>query len=113
MFQINIYDKNMILSFKKRKRLDILIIKKVRNILFNYNNRNDITNLILNLKGIDFIDSASFKMLSDINMLSTNSRKQFYISNVSEELNELIHLVKMENILKTINIETILPKLAA
>lgn len=113
MVQVELFGKNLILSFRKRKRLDIQIKNNVKEIFNKYIDRNDIDNFIIDLKGIEFIDSFSFFMLLGFNMQLEDSNKRFFISNVTAELDDLMRYMKLENVFKVIDIKTIKSKTAA
>jgi anti-anti-sigma regulatory factor len=92
-------DKYIIYSFNNAKRLDILntniikeiIEKDIRRISINSKNTP-----VINLKGIKFIDSHGFRVFLGLIILSDIYNKPLYFSNISGEVKELIHLLKLE-----------------
>jgi len=88
-------------SFKKAKRLDILnsdIIKEtIEKDIIRINNSYKIYPVI-NLQGIKFIDSHGFRVLLGLIRVSEIYNKPLYFSNITGEVKELIHLLKLEDI---------------
>lgn len=80
---------------QKLKRISILIADDVRWEIELYLD-SPASNLILDLAGIEFIDSAGFAMLLDLKQSSQFKGKQFFISNPSNEVQELFALAKLE-----------------
>ncbi len=95
MLQTQQIDNNLFFSITNRKRLNVLIASEVKSIIGKAISKNN-TNIIFDLTGIEFIDSASFTMLIDLNTEIVNRGNQFYIANVSEEVKELINLLKLQ-----------------
>jgi anti-anti-sigma factor len=88
-----------VFSFNNRKRIDMLIVDEMEEtILGTFNNRSK--DIVLDLQGIDFIDSTAFTTLLEINKAVKEKGKNLLLSNTSEDIIELIQLVKMEHTLK-------------
>lgn len=54
--------------------------------------------LILNLNGIRFIDTTGFKLLLEMYQLYRNLGKKFRLINVSNEVDELFELIKVNKL---------------
>lgn len=64
-------------------------------------------NIVFDLAGIEFIDSASFAMLIELNSEFNDSGKNFFLANVSSQVNDLIYLVQLENVLRIFSFDRI------
>ncbi len=98
---------NIVYTLKKAKRIDILIADIIKETIEKdifKADRNQKINLILNLKGIKFIDSYGFRILIKLIRVSEIYNKQLYFANISREIDELINLLKLENIFLDRNI---------
>jgi len=96
--------RNVYVSFEKIQKLNLFISGDIKLNLYNII-KVPRTNLILNLDNIRFIDSAGFKMLHFIARVSRIYGSCFNLTNVSDELMELIELYRKFNMLENINIE--------
>lgn len=79
-------------------RLNALIYQAVKDKL-NEIVRSENAKLILNLEGIDFIDSSGFSSLISIYKTSRINNSHFKLCNISPEVMELIELMKLQKIL--------------
>ncbi len=95
--------RNVHVSFRQADKLNLLISEDVKVTLFNII-RVPRTNLILNLDNIKFIDSTGFKMLNFIARVSRIYGSSLNLTNISDEIMELINLYKKFNMLEKINI---------
>ena len=92
---------NIVYTLRKVKRIDILIADIIKETLEKdilRADRKQKINLILNLKGIKFIDSYSFRVLIELTRISEIYNKPLYFTNISEEIDELINLLKLEKV---------------
>lgn len=96
--------RNVYVSFEDTDKLNILVSEELKNNLFNII-KVPRTNLILNLGNIKFIDSTGFGVLNFIARVSRTFGSYFTLSNVSDELLELINVYRKFNILEISNIE--------
>ena len=96
--------KNVYVSFDRINKLNLLISEDVKASLFNII-KVPRTNLILNLNSIKFIDSTGFKMLNFIARISRSYGSCLNLTNISDEIMELIDLYKKFNMLEKINID--------
>jgi anti-anti-sigma factor len=91
-----------IVSFKDTNRFNALITEKVKEemkALFVSPN----TKLILDLSGIQFIDSSGFGVFHSIMKTANNSYGYFKISNITEEVMELFKLLQLHNVFEIYN----------
>lgn len=96
--------RNVYVSFEHIDKLNLLISEDIKVDLFNII-KVPRTNLILSLNSIKFIDSTGFKMLNFIARVSRIYGSCFNLTNVSDEIMELINLYKKFNILEKISID--------
>ncbi len=93
--------KYIIYGFKNAKRLDILNSNIIKEIIEKDIRRISINNKItpvINLQGIKFIDSHGFRVFLGLIRISDIYNRPLYLSNISAEVNELIHLLKLEEV---------------
>lgn len=92
-------ESNIIYTLRKIKRIDILIADIIKETIekdiFKTDSNRKI-NLIINLKGIKFIDSYGFRILLELNRMSEIYSKPLFFMNISDEIDELISLLKLE-----------------
>lgn len=92
-------------SFENIDKLNILVSAEIKNNLFNIV-KVPRTNLVLNLADIKFIDSSGFTTLNFIAKVSKTFGSNFTLSNVSDEVMELIDIYRKFNMLEeNFNIE--------
>jgi len=96
--------RNVYVSFQNIEKLNLFISGDIKLNLYNII-KVPRTSLILNLDNIRFIDSSGFKMLNFIARVSRIYGSCFNLTNVSDELMELIELYRKFNMLENINIE--------
>ena len=90
-------DDVLIISFKNLNKLNILIAQAVKEDLAPYINIPN-NKLILDLSGVEYIDSSGFGVLLSILRSSRKNNTIFKMCNISGELMELIKLLKLQNI---------------
>ena len=91
----------IVYSLKRVKRIDILnsdIIKEIieKDILRTDSKKK--IKLVINLRGIKFIDSYGFRVLLELIGISKIFNNQLYFANISDEVRELIQLLELKNI---------------
>lgn len=102
MIEAKKIDDILVLSFKNVNKLNILISQAVKEDLAPYiNNAN--SKLILDLNGIEYIDSSGFGVLLSILRSSKKNNSTFKLCNISPEIMELIKLLKLQNIFDICN----------
>ena len=92
-------DNNLVIAFKHTKRLSILnrdIVKKE----LDKSLRNSYKSTVLDLGGVEFIDSSVFRVILEYERRAELKGRKFYLSNVSQDVAELIHLLHLENVLE-------------
>ncbi len=92
----------IVLSFKNLNKLNILIAQAVKEDIAPYIN-NPNSKLILDLKGVEYIDSSGFGVLLSILRSSKKNNSTFKICNISPDIMELIKLLKLQNIFEIYN----------
>ncbi|MCF8391434.1 MAG: STAS domain-containing protein [Bacteroidales bacterium] len=91
-----------IISFEETNRFNALTTESVKaEVKALYNSPN--TRLVLNLKGISFIDSSGFGVFLSIMKTANNNYGFFKISNISEEVMELFKLLQLHNVFEIYN----------
>ncbi|MEE4198191.1 MAG: STAS domain-containing protein [Bacteroidales bacterium] len=86
-----------ILSFDNVSKLNILIAQTLKEEVAQYLTKAN-TKLILNLEGIEYVDSSGFGALLSILRNAKNNDSQFKICNVSSDVMELIKLLQLHNV---------------
>jgi len=86
-----------ILSFDNINKLNILIAQTLKEEVAQYLTKAN-TKLILNLDGIEYVDSSGFGALLSILRNAKNNDSQFKICNVSPDVMELIKLLQLHNV---------------
>ena len=91
--QIEKHRRNVHVSFKDLRKLNIFFSESLKYELFDLINKPR-TNLILNLNGIHFIDTSAFSTLAFVAKSAQIFGSRLVLSNVNDELMELIELVQ-------------------
>ena len=86
-----------ILKFDNVSKLNILIAQSLKEEVAQYLTKAN-TKLILNLKGIEYVDSSGFGALLSILRNAKNNDSQFKICNISPEVLELVKLLQLHNV---------------
>ncbi len=91
-----------LVAFDGINRFNALITEQVKEemkLLFSSPN----TKLILDLSGIQFIDSSGFGVFLSIMKTANNNYGYFKISNISEEVMDLFKLLQLHNVFEIYN----------
>jgi len=102
MLKIENINDVIIVSFKNANRFNAIIadqVKEEMKALFSSPN----IKLILDLTGIQFIDSSGFGVFLSIMKTANNNYGFFKISNISEEVMELFKLLQLHNVFEIYN----------
>jgi anti-sigma B factor antagonist len=102
MLKTEIINNINVVSFNNVNRFNALIsepIKSELNSIFNKPN----TKLILNLDGVNFIDSSGFGVFLSVMKTSNNNFGQFKICNITPEVMELFKLLQLHNVFEIYN----------
>jgi anti-sigma B factor antagonist len=86
-----------ILSFDNINKLNILIAQALKEEVAQYLTKPN-TKLILNLEGIEYVDSSGFGALLSILRNAKNNDSQFKICNISSDVMDLIKLLQLHNV---------------
>lgn len=91
-----------ILTFDNVSKLNILIAQTLKEEVAQYLTKAN-TKLILNLEGIEYVDSSGFGALLSILRNAKNNDSQFKICNVSSDVMELVKLLQLHNVFDICN----------
>jgi len=97
MLKTEIIDNILVVSFQGVNRFNVLItdtIKEEVKSFFNVPN----TKLILDLTGINFIDSSGFGVFLSIMKSANNNYGYFKICNINDEVMELFKLLQLHHV---------------
>lgn len=86
-----------VLTFDNVSKLNILIAQSLKEEVAQYLTKTN-TKLILNLEGIEYVDSSGFGALLSILRNAKNNDSQFKICNISPEVMELVKLLQLHNV---------------
>jgi anti-sigma B factor antagonist len=87
----------IVVSFDKVNRLNALVSEPVKEELKSYFNKPN-TRMILNLDGVNFIDSSGFGVFLSIMKVASNNYGTFKICSVHPEVMELFKLLQLHNV---------------
>jgi anti-anti-sigma factor len=99
MISIIYYGDYVIVSIRNLKRIDFLVIEKLKNHLLQIM-ENTAADIYLDLKEIKFIDSYSFAGFKYVSEIARQNNTELYFLNVSNELSELFGLADEDNDLR-------------
>lgn len=102
MLNVSKIDNNYVVSFNDEvSRLNTLISSEVEQVLSDLiSNPNSI--LILDLEGINFIDSTGFNTLKSLINSAKENNTKFQLKNINDEVMELIELVDLSDVIMLI-----------
>jgi len=86
-----------ILSFENVSKLNILVAQSLKEEIAQYLNKPG-KKIILNLEGIEYIDSSGFGALLSILRNAKNNDSAFKICNISPDVMELVKLLQLHNV---------------
>ena len=92
----------IVVRFNNVNRFNALIADPVKEQLKGYFNKSN-TKLILDLEGIDFVDSTGFGVFLSIMKTANNNYGFFKICNISSEVMELFKLLQLHNVFEIYN----------
>jgi anti-sigma B factor antagonist len=87
----------VVVRFDNINRFNALIAEPVKEQLKGYFNKAN-TKLILNLEGINFVDSTGFGVFLSIMKTANNNYGYFKICNIAPEVMELFKLLQLHNV---------------
>lgn len=85
-----------IVSFDNHDRFNAVIYQEVKDKLNSLIQPNG--NMILDLKGVKFIDSSGFGAMLSVFKTSRKNNSTFKICNINSEVFELVKLMKLHNV---------------
>ena len=86
-----------ILSFDNVSKLNILIAQSLKEEVAQYIAKAN-TKLVLNMEGVEYIDSSGFGALLSILRNAKNNDSQFKICNITPDVMELVKLLQLHNV---------------
>jgi anti-sigma B factor antagonist len=92
----------IVVSFNNVNRLNALVSEPIKEELKTFFNKSN-TKLILNLEGVNFIDSSGFGVFLSVMKVSNNNYGAFKICNVAPEVMELFKLLQLHNVFEIYN----------
>lgn len=97
MLKIEKIENIEVVSFDNVKKFNALITEEVKEELIKLFEKPD-TKLILNLDGINYVDSSGFGVFLAVMKTANNNYGYFKICNISAEVMELFKLLQLHNI---------------
>ena len=92
-----------IFSFEKINRINIKNANKVKMKVLRAIVSPKTTTVIIDLKGLAFMDTYAAKVLVTLRKFAWKKRKKFLLKNLSPEFKEIIDLLKLEKDFKIID----------
>jgi anti-sigma B factor antagonist len=86
-----------ILTFDNVNKLNILIAQTLKEEVAQYLTKSN-SKLVLNLEGVEYVDSSGFGALLSILRNAKNNDSQFKICRVAPEVMELVKLLQLHNV---------------
>jgi anti-sigma B factor antagonist len=102
MIKTETIDAIIVATFDNVNRFNALIADPVKEQLKSHFARPN-TKLILNLEGIEFVDSTGFGVFLSIMKTANNNYGYFKICNISTEVMELFKLLQLHNVFEIYN----------
>ena len=97
MLKTEIIDNILVVSFQDVNRFNVLITDTIKEEVKSYYNTPN-TKLILDLTGINFIDSSGFGVFLSIMKSANNNYGFFKICNINDEVMELFKLLQLHHV---------------
>ncbi len=91
-----------ILSFENVSKLNILVAQSLKEEMAQYLNKPG-KKIVLNLEGVEYVDSSGFGALLSILRNAKNNESTFKICNISEDVMELVKLLQLHNVFEIHN----------
>ena len=86
-----------VLTFENVSKLNILVAQSLKEEISQYLNKEG-KNIVLNLDGIEYVDSSGFGALLSILRNAKNNNSTFKICNISQDVMELVKLLQLHNV---------------
>jgi anti-sigma B factor antagonist len=97
MLKVDLVNNVYVASFENINRFNALITEPVKEQLNNLFNKPN-TKLILNLEGINYIDSSGFGVFLSVMKTASVNFGHFKICSISREVMELFKLLQLHNV---------------
>ena len=97
MIQKEITGNDAVFSFKKVERINIKNANRIKIKILRSIANPKINNIIIDLKGLGFIDTYGAQVLVTLRKFARRKQKKFILRNVSQEFYEIIELLMIEN----------------
>ncbi len=97
MIKTEVINNVVVATFNDISRLNALVSEPVKEELKSLFNKPN-TKLIINLEGIQFIDSSGFGVFLSVMKVANNNYGAFKICNVATEVMELFKLLQLHNV---------------
>lgn len=96
MIQKKLIGDHAFFSFEENDRLNVkninlFKIKVLRSVI-----NPKVNTIVIDLKGLDFMDSEGAKGLVTLRKFAKRKQKKFYLRNISSEFNEIIKLLNID-----------------
>ncbi len=93
----DIEDNNAIFSFEDVERINVKNVNRIKIKVLRSIANPKINNIIIDLKGLEFIDTYGAQVLITLRKFARRKHKKFMLRDVSQEFYEIIELLKIEN----------------
>jgi len=98
MITVSTTEEGLVFGLTKTHRLDLTNAGQLEKKILK-KKIHQVNTVLINLQGIQFIDTAGFSILLKIQGGIEKKGSRFCIINVSDEVKELIHLLKLDQVL--------------
>lgn len=96
MIDVEKIDDVMVVSFSNDNKLNVTVTQKIKAEVIKLIRPN--SKIVLNLSGINYIDSTGFGMLLSILRHCKNTNSQLKLCNILPEVMELVKLLQLQNV---------------
>lgn len=92
-------DSIVVVNFDDIRKFNALVTDPIKDQLFELFEKPN-TKLVINLKGVEYIDSSGFGVFLSVMKSANNNYGELRFCNISDEVMELFKLLQLHNILK-------------
>lgn len=97
MIQKIITGKDAVFSFENVERISVKNANRIKIKVLRSIANPKISNIIVDLEGLEFIDTYGAQVLVTLRKFARRKRKKFILRNVSQDFYEIIELLNIEN----------------
>ena len=97
MIQKEILGKDAVFSFENVERINVKNANRIKIKILRSIANPKINNIIIDLEGLEFIDTYGAQVLVTLRKFARRKNKKFMLRDVSQEFYEIIELLKIEN----------------